>query len=63
MELNPEINDDINVQDDMEKAESRLRSMWDILKENKAAMIGLAIIILLVFIALFGRFIMPIILM
>jgi ABC-type dipeptide/oligopeptide/nickel transport system permease subunit len=58
MELNPEINN-IKLQVDMEKAESRWRSMWDILKENKAAMVGLAIILLLILIALFGRFIMP----
>jgi ABC-type dipeptide/oligopeptide/nickel transport system permease subunit len=58
MELNPEINK-IKLQVDMEKAESRWRSMWDILKENKAAMVGLAIILLLILIALFGRFIMP----
>lgn len=58
MELNPELNE-IELQDDMEKAESRWRSMWDIIKENKAAMVGLAIILFLILIALFGRFIMP----
>jgi ABC-type dipeptide/oligopeptide/nickel transport system permease subunit len=58
MELNPEINN-IKLQVDMEKAESRWRSMWDILKDNKAAMVGLAIILFLILIALFGRFIVP----
>lgn len=68
METNPEFNPDLNNMQpqgdilqpiDMEKAESRLKSMWDILRDNKAAMAGLATIFLLVIIALFGRFIMP----
>lgn len=68
MEINPEFNSEQNgIQppnellqpDDMEKAESRLKSMWDILTDNKAAMVGLVTILLLVLIALFGRLIMP----
>ncbi len=67
MEINPEFNIEQNGMqpggmlqpEEMEKAESRLRNMWDILKDNKAAMVGLAIIALLVLVALFGRFIMP----
>lgn len=42
-----------------EKAESRLRSMWEALKENKAAMVGLVIIVLLVLVAFFGSFLVP----
>jgi ABC-type dipeptide/oligopeptide/nickel transport system permease subunit len=64
MEMNPGYNENqlkngLLESDGLEKAESRLKNMWDILKENKAAMVGLAIIILLILIALFGRFIMP----
>jgi peptide/nickel transport system permease protein/oligopeptide transport system permease protein len=42
-----------------EKAESRSRAMWEALKENKAAMAGLVIIALLVFVAFFGQFLAP----
>ncbi|MGN0602170.1 MAG: ABC transporter permease [Oscillospiraceae bacterium] len=43
----------------IEKPESQLRIMWDALKKNKAALIGLAIIILLIFIAIFGDLLAP----
>jgi ABC-type dipeptide/oligopeptide/nickel transport system permease subunit len=68
MEINPEFNseqnglqppDELLQPGDMEQAESRLKSMWDILKDNKAAMVGLVIILLLVLVALSGRLIMP----
>lgn len=36
----------------VEKPESQLKEMWDTLKQNKAAVVGLCIIVLLVFIAL-----------
>lgn len=43
----------------LEKPESQLLEMWRALLENKAAVVGLIIIAFLVFLALFGRFIMP----
>lgn len=43
----------------LEKPESQLWEMWRSLIQNKAAVIGLCIILFLVFLALFGRFIMP----
>lgn len=42
-----------------EKPESNLKRMWDILLQNKAAMIGLIVIALLIFIAVFGKWLMP----
>ncbi|MDP4093556.1 MAG: ABC transporter permease [Bacillota bacterium] len=62
MENNPEINnlhlpDEIEVE--LEQAESRFKSMWYVLKANKAAMVGLVIITLLLFIAFFGKLLMP----
>lgn len=41
------------------KEESKLRNFWYALKKNKAAILGLTIILLLSLIAIFGRFIMP----
>lgn len=58
MNTNIEINN-ASLNNDVERAESRLSSMWSILKENKAAMVGLVIIVLLVLIALFGKLLMP----
>lgn len=43
----------------IEKPESRLKSMWDTLKKNKAALFGLFVIILLVVIAIIGPYITP----
>ncbi len=43
----------------LEKPDSQLLEMWRALIQNKAAVIGLCIIVFLVFLALFGRFIMP----
>ena len=43
----------------LEKADSRLANMWDSLKENKAAMVGLVIVTILILVALLGRFILP----
>ncbi|SHI18240.1 peptide/nickel transport system permease protein [Sporobacter termitidis DSM 10068] len=43
----------------LEKPESQLRQMWDSLKSNKGAMVGLVIILLLVLIAVFGKLLMP----
>jgi ABC-type dipeptide/oligopeptide/nickel transport system permease subunit len=42
-----------------EKAESRLHNMWEVLTENKAAMVGLIIIVILIIVAFFGRFMVP----
>ena len=55
-----EINNDIGIEaKPAEKAESRLKKMWDALRENKAAMAGLIIIALLVFVAFFGPLLEP----
>lgn len=43
----------------IEKPESQLKEMWDSLKNNRSAMIGLVIVLFLVFIAVFGRLFMP----
>ena len=43
----------------LEKPDSQLLEMWRALIQNKAAVLGLCIILFLVFLALFGRFIMP----
>lgn len=43
----------------LEKPESQLLEMWRALIQNKAAVVGLCIIAFLVFLALFGRFLMP----
>lgn len=43
----------------LEKPESQLREMWDSLRENKAALVGLFIISFLVLIAIIGPLIMP----
>ena len=42
-----------------EKPESNLRRMWDTLIQNKAAVVGMVVILILIFIALFGKWIMP----
>lgn len=42
-----------------EKPESQLKQMWYALIENKAAVAGMIIILFLVFLALFSKFIMP----
>lgn len=43
----------------IEKPESRLKSMWDALKKNKAALFGLFVIIILIIIAIIGPYITP----
>ena len=43
----------------IEKPESRLKAMWDTLKMNKAAVAGLAVILILLFIAVFGDLLAP----
>jgi len=42
-----------------EKQESKFRETWDVLKKNKAALIGLIIVTFLILLALFGKFIEP----
>jgi ABC-type dipeptide/oligopeptide/nickel transport system permease subunit len=42
-----------------EKPTSQLREMWNMLIQNKAAVVGMVIIILLILIALFGKFLEP----
>ena len=39
--------------------ESRFKEVWDLLRQNKAAMAGLVIIVFLAALTIFGRFIMP----
>lgn len=43
----------------LEKPESQLREMWASLSSNKGALVGLAIILFLVFVAVFGHWLMP----
>lgn len=43
----------------IEKPESRLKSMWDALRKNKAALFGLFVIIVLIIIAIIGPYITP----
>lgn len=43
----------------IEKPESEWKQMWSALTQNKAAVVGMAIIGFLLFIAIFGKFIMP----
>ena len=43
----------------LEKPESQLKQMWEALRENKAAVIGLFIILFLVLVAILGPLIMP----
>ncbi|HBM80307.1 MAG: ABC transporter permease [Clostridiales bacterium] len=57
MENNLELNTGKSI--DVRKAYSPLKEMWRILSKNKAAMVGLAIIVILIFVALFGKILMP----
>lgn len=43
----------------LEKPESQLKEMWEALRENTAAVVGLVIILILLLVALAGPFIMP----
>lgn len=43
----------------IEKPESQIKIMWDALKKNKAALFGLIVILILVFVAFFGDLIAP----
>ncbi len=43
----------------IEKPESRIKSMWDALKKNKAALFGMFVIIFLIIIAIIGPYITP----
>lgn len=45
--------------DVLEKPENRFKEMWAALMQNKGAVVGLVIIIILVFTALFGKWLMP----
>lgn len=56
METNPDL---APITEAQEKADSRLLAMWDALRANKAAMLGLIIIALLILVAFFGRFFTP----
>ena len=42
-----------------ERQDSRLKEMWDTFKENKAAVVGLVIVIFLILVAIFGRLVTP----
>lgn len=48
-----------NSQVKIEKPESKIKQMWDALTQNKAAVVGMVVIIFLIFIAIFGRWLMP----
>ena len=48
-----------NSQVKIEKPESKLKQMWDALVQNKAAVVGMVVIIFLIFIAIFGKWLMP----
>lgn len=48
-----------NSQVTIEKPESKLKQMWDALTQNKAAVVGMVVIIFLIFIAIFGKWLMP----
>lgn len=48
-----------NSQVKIEKPESKLKQMWDALTQNKAAVVGMVVIIFLIFIAIFGKWLMP----
>lgn len=50
---------EIENRENTEEAASPFKETWSMLKKNKAAMVGLAILIILVIIALFGKFFMP----
>lgn len=50
---------EIENRENMEEAASPFKETWSMLKKNKAAMVGLAILIILIIIALFGKFFMP----
>jgi len=50
---------DASVTDNLPKKESRLKEVWYLLKQDKAAMAGLVIVAIVVFFALFGGFIAP----
>jgi len=43
----------------VEKPESELKEIWEALRENKAAVVGLIVILFLVLVAVFGSLIMP----
>lgn len=43
----------------LEKPENRFKEMWEALVQNKGAVVGLVIIVLLVFVAVFGKWLMP----
>lgn len=53
-----EIHFDIKEEEPIESSSPR-KELWDTLKQNKAAMVGLTIISILVIVAVFGKFIMP----
>jgi ABC-type dipeptide/oligopeptide/nickel transport system permease subunit len=43
----------------LEKPESLFREMWASLIQNKGAVVGLVIIVILIFVSVFGKFLMP----
>jgi len=47
------------LEEELSKRDTLFKNMWGNLKKNKAAMIGLFIIILLILVALFGKHLMP----
>lgn len=41
------------------KSTSRIKEIWELLKKNKAAMVGLIVVTILILVAIFGKYIMP----
>lgn len=56
METNLELKEDIHIK---KNKQSKVKEILELLASNKAALVGLIIIILLIFIAVFGKYIMP----
>lgn len=57
--VQPQAEESVQADAVLEKPESQLREMWDSLRENKAAVLGLIIIAFLALVAIIGPFIMP----
>jgi len=56
MEKNLELKEDIYIK---KNKQSKVKEILELLTSNKAALVGLIIIVLLIFIAVFGKYIMP----
>lgn len=59
LNLNKEEKTKNNLESNEEKSTSQLKEMWNMLIQNKASVVGMIIIILLILVALFGNFLEP----